>query len=227
MLAGFHSANIEAARSVCSDVYKKTAAFYAPLASHFGDHAFGYKILYSPPIVDAPFLFLGFQPGGTLPDAEAGEKAGERIGWPAENEYAKATWKLAVKARRIWGDKLLRESVGLNNVFFRSPKREVWDRLPTYWRQMAEDFSRIHCRAVVDTLRPRRIVIFGLKSVADFDPNGETLRTEKRRLVLGGRLWGYPAHAVIHPSGARLSADDEALISRYFLNSQPDRWSAS
>lgn len=208
-----------AAQATCADIYRKTAAFYAPLAPHLGDSAFGYKILYSPPIVDAPYLFIGFQPGGGQPDADAGKKAGERTGWPTENEYATASWKLAVKARRLWGEKTLRASVGLNYNFFRSPNRKAWGRLPAYWCDLAEDFSRVHCKAMIDALRPRRIVIFGLHSAPEFNPGGDTLRTETRRLVQEGRLWGYPAHAVIHPSGARLSATDDELISRYFQQS--------
>ena len=205
-----------AAQTICADIYIKTAAYYAHLAPHLGDQALGYKILYSPPIIDAPFLFMGFQPGGSLSDAQVGKRDGERTGWPTMNEYAKASWKLAVKARRIWGERLLRTSVGLNRVFFRAPGRDEWSLLPSYWRNHAEDFSGIHCKAIIAALRPRRIVIFGLHSVPEFIPGRDTLRSGKRRLVQDGCLWGIPASAVIHPTGARLSATDEELISGHF-----------
>lgn len=86
----------------CQLLYSETAKLYRDLAPQMGKNAFGYKILYGPPRMGAPILFVGDQPGGGASDSEAGEEAGEHDRWPEHCEYGFERWRLAKQMRAIW-----------------------------------------------------------------------------------------------------------------------------
>jgi hypothetical protein len=200
---------------LCQSIYKETASFYERQFEKLGNLAFGYKILYGPPLKNPTILFFGYQPGGRLEDAVEGERVGERINWPKTIEYATANWPLAIKVRNVWGPTLL-NCVGINYIYFRSPKKEVWETLSASFRHEAESFCKVRNQKIVEALNPKTIVIFGFDSVPDFKPDRVELMGNGRRLIQSGTLWGFPAFAVIHLSGARISRDEMDSIQRYF-----------
>jgi hypothetical protein len=80
--------NSEDLQGLCRRMYLETEQFYKTKAPQMGPAALGYAILYGPPMLNPEMLFLGFQPGGGLLDAEEGLKNGERHRWPERIHYA-------------------------------------------------------------------------------------------------------------------------------------------
>lgn len=114
----------------CASVYRKTLELYDRISPKMCNHKYGYKILYGPPKLDAPILFIGYQPAGGASDADAGEKSGERDGWPEKLEYLSAEWRLAKKIRAVWKPDLLQNCVGMNSIFFDRQTRKCGERFP-------------------------------------------------------------------------------------------------
>ena len=207
--------------AICEDVYKKTAAFYAkiqPVLKIVGND-FGYKILYGPPKVNPPILFIGYNPGGVYKDAKNGEEAGERIGWPKKHEYADeaADYRLAKNIRKLWNEdkKFLSECVSLNYLFIRFPDKKS---LPKY--AGIEAFCAPECERIVRILKPKLIVVIGIttlhKKIFKASDAAPIKRGNGDRLIQEGELWGLPAVATMHLSGAQISNEDMARISGYF-----------
>jgi len=74
-------------------------------------------------------------------------------------------------------------------------------------------FSSERARRIIETFRPKHLVVIGLKFFAGWTP--QQLRAwcaNGRRLVVQGEIWGVTAFVTIHPSGARLSGDDLKAI---------------
>lgn len=213
---------------LCRSVYSETASLYDHLVPKMGERALGYKILYGPPKVRAPILFLGYQPGGSKCDARKGELDGERVGWPQECEYATAKWLLAQKMREIWGAELLAECVGLNLIFFRARSIKEWKRVPLDVLAEAKAHSREKAALLVGALQPQKIVVIGLGA---FDLMTKTfgatsrsiVRPAERDLIRGADLCGIPSLGTIHLTGARLSSDERRAICTYFKGGRSDR----
>jgi hypothetical protein len=65
-------------------IYAEAADFFGQLSLHYG-----YKILYGPPHRRAPIMFIGYQPGGEVPEAN------ERDRWPSVCQYAtEGGWRI-------------------------------------------------------------------------------------------------------------------------------------
>ena len=167
---------------ICRRIYAETARFYNRLSDEMGERAFGYRILYGPPKIEAPILTLAFQPGGGKKDADEGLIAGERASWPTYNEYAVASYTLARKMQSVWGPDLLHRCVGLNIVFFRARNKDTWGLFPKDLRDRASQFCLPRVRELVQTLRPKLIVIVGLGTASEFVPDQIELQNDRRRL---------------------------------------------
>lgn len=202
---------------LCRAIYRNTAEFYRSIAPGMDEAALGYKILYGPPYPRPPILFVGFQPGGRAPEAARGEAIGERTRWPPRFEYADADWRLAVNARKIWPVEQLSGCVGMNAVFFRSPKVTTWRSFCI--SNEAEAFCQPHVEALVAALNPLRIVVIGvgtydkLSRGADMEP--ALVSSKGRVLVSRGQLWCRPVCITLHLS-AQISNEDFGLMRDYF-----------
>jgi hypothetical protein len=104
-------------------VYADTREFYRSIEPDLGTAAFGFKILYGPPLQRPPVLFIGYQPGGRTPEP------GERDGWPTRIDYACQPWPLARGLRRVYSAEELDCCVGLNAIFIRSPSVAEYEKL--------------------------------------------------------------------------------------------------
>ena len=131
----------------------RTLAHYQKLAPAMGERAYGFKILYGPPIINAPALFVEQQPAGNHQSGVDGKAAGERIGWPNRTEYAFHSWKLASKMRRVWSVNLLDRCTGVNANFFRAPSDEEWGKLPAPLRSVLFTQGRSTCAGVATSMR--------------------------------------------------------------------------
>lgn len=208
----------QAAEDTCRDVYKETRQYYERIAPELGDRALRFRILYGPPIIGAPTLFIGYQPGGSSEDAREGMKNGEHQGWPTKCDYAVAPWPLAVRLREVLGGDQLARCTGLNAVFFRAPDIDAWRRVPSRLRAEMEEFSLHRAERIVRALKPRHIVIIGLGTLDRLvgkAGSAASLRGEKGVLAREGMLWGCPAIGVVHLSGARIGREDRSNLAAF------------
>lgn len=203
------------AEAICRQIYDETRVFYAAKERMLGDAARGFRILHAPPVIKAPTLFLGTQPGGTLETAVPGGQQD----WPKECMYLSEFGRLGSRLREIWGIARLRHCTGLNANFFRAPSTKVWGSVPKTLRGEIEAFCRIRAETIVRALAPQRIVIIGLRTFGRLTSGSVALTGERRVLVKTGILWGAPAFGIIHISGARVSRDDLDRLAAYFVNS--------
>ena len=199
---------------LCNSIYDETAAEYEKMKSQMGDSALGFKILYGPPIVNAPVLFLGYQPGGRLEDALSGEAIGERRTWPNRCEYAYETWRLAKQIRKIWSPVFLEHCVAINANFFRSPSSEEWRQYRG--NRVASAFCLKRAEAITEAVSPQHIVVVGFTTFDHLATGKVVLSGGKdRALIKRGTLWGRPAHGIIHLS-AQISNSDMSAMRSYF-----------
>ncbi|MFC3692130.1 hypothetical protein [Chenggangzhangella methanolivorans] len=122
--------------TLCQNIYDETRSFYASVKDELADAALGFRILYGPPMIGAPLLFLGYQPGGKkIEDVQHHES------WPQESDYAVKPWPLTRQIRSVFGPERTARSTGLNAIFFRAPSVKAWMKLPTPLRLKLETFS--------------------------------------------------------------------------------------
>lgn len=198
---------------LCKTTYDETRELYASVEAELGEAALGFRILYGPPIVRAPFLFLGYQPGGDEIEDLQHHKT-----WPVESDYVTKPWPLARQVREVWGSEMTARCTGLNAIFFRSPKVKIWKQLPPPLRLKLESFSLERSEAIVRALKPLHIVVIGTENF-DLLTKGKgevVLRGAKVTLAKTGSLWGIPATGTVHLSGYRVSNANRDLLRQHF-----------
>lgn len=196
--------------SLCREVYAETKAFYEAQAPAMGDGALGFRILYGPPLVEAPVLFLGYQPGG-----DAVEDSSQHETWPAVSEYAVRRWPLAMRLRETLGEAAVVGSTGLNAIFFRARSVADWRRIKRPLRDELETFSLACAERIVRVLAPRRIVVIGLGTFDRLTTGTADTLGAGRVLAKRGDLWGAPAIGIMHLSGARVRRDERDRLRAY------------
>jgi len=200
------------AEEICRQVYDETRSFYAEWSPLLGEAACGFQILCGQPIIHAPTLFLGYQPGGSQPEK------GDVDGWPDELEHVGKPWLLAKRVRQVWDVQTLRACTGLNTIFFRSPSMRTWSNVPAKLRREMECFSRKRAERIIRALAPQRLVIIGLATFDRLTIGEVKSRTERRVLVKSGHVWGAPAFGAVHLSGARVSRNEMDQLRKYFAD---------
>jgi hypothetical protein len=80
-------------------IYAEAVDFFAQLSPRYG-----YKILYGPPHHQAPILFIGYQPGGKVPES------GENDHWPSVCQYAtEGHWRLNEAMWKLFDKEFLKQ----------------------------------------------------------------------------------------------------------------------
>lgn len=188
------------AEEICRTIYRETADFYAARRALISPNDLGFRVLYGPPIVGAPILFIGYQPGG-----RAIEDVAHQSGWPEACEYARASWLLARRMRDLWGADLVARCTGLNAIFFRATTAEAWKRCNRAAVAEAEAFSIERVKRIATVLKPQRIVLIGLATFDLLTEGHVALCDGARVLAKQGTLCGCRATGIIHLSGAWIS----------------------
>lgn len=202
----------QSAKNICREVYAATNDYYRQFGEGLGEHALGFRILYGPPIVDARFLFLGYQPGGRAVDCAEHHET-----WPETCDYATEEWPLARQVRTIWGQEVVAQCTGLNAIFFRAPSVAAWNRITKSLRENLEIFSRDNAERIVRALRPECLIVIGLGTFSWLSQGEPSLHGEKGRvLARRGTLWGCEAIGTVHLSGSRISRGDRERLRAYF-----------
>jgi hypothetical protein len=204
-------------------IYAETRAFYSHLEPRLGSAALGFKILYGPPLYRTAAVFIGYQPGGGTPDMERERASGAHEGWPATCEYATAAWPLAAALRNIFGPEYLSRCVGLNAIFLRAPRVDVYEAtIPPGLRSEIDAFCLPRARAIITALEPQRVIVIGFGTARLFG-SAEPVLWGKRGSVLAKRVQiaGIDALAIPHLTGSRLSASDRVAIAGTLLGGPP------
>ncbi len=203
---------------LCRRIYIKTKDIYKTIPD--GPGKLGFQILYGPPFREAPILFIGYQPGTGLKSPEEEREYGSEDGWPSVCEFATEKWVLAKNMRRMFGRELLQRCVGVNAIFMRSPSLEHYRKHVTLeLRRKIEKFCLVQITEMVETLRPKVVVVMGFETLALFGKSKSVLISEGSQRVLAktGSVAGREAIGTLHLSGARISALDRAAIASHIL----------
>jgi hypothetical protein len=200
--------------AVCNEIYAEARSRYAAAAPSLGSAALGFRILYGPPVVRAPYMFLGFQPGGRQDESNEGQ----HDGWPDQSWYASSPSPLARQLRHVFRIETV-EHTGLNMIFFRAPNMAAWDGVQPDLKRELEQFSLERLERVVAALQPRHLVVIGLRTFKQLtQTGGETALFGRRgnRLVVKGEFGGCPTSGIVHLSGARVSGHDRERLKEFF-----------
>jgi hypothetical protein len=200
---------------LCRSIYLETGEFYKEIKPLLGEQALGFKILYGPPIINPPILFIGYQPGGGADDDRREQAHGSHERWPEIIEYATEDCTLAKRMRGMFDPEKLKGCAGLNAVFFRAPEVKAWRKIPRELRQRIERFCTPRVIRVVDAMQPALIVAIGFEVLSLFgstkwEPGREF---EGRVITRSGLIAGHPAIGTLHLSGAHISAGARCEIA--------------
>ena len=201
----------------CQTIYRETKEFYAQIAEDCGN--LGFKILYGPPLLNPPILFIGYQPGGGAESYEEELKSGAHDGWPQVCEYATENWKLAKTLQRMFGVELLEKCVGLNAIFIRSPSVNVYNAtLTPSLRIQINRFCLSRVDEMIKLMEPQRIVLIGFETLNLFGGGIVSLQNEKgRTLIKTGKVADREVMATLHLTGAQISSVDQSRIRDIIL----------
>ena len=199
---------------VCQKIYFEAQDFFGEARRPFN---YGFKILYGPPIIRAPVLFIGYQPGGADDDHERKVNRGSDKGWPAICEYATESWILAKTMRKMFGRAFLEQCTGLNAIFLRAPSVDFYNRqLDQSSRTAIKEFCLPRVGRMVEAINPQKIVAIGFSTLELFGGGNPDLLHEKTGFALTkvGKICERRAVATQHLSGARISNHNLSRIAK-------------
>jgi hypothetical protein len=201
------------AEATCHRIYSETKAFY-PQITKGREPDVGFQILYGPPHVAAPILFLGYQPGRGTRTVQEERDYGSEDRWPPICEYATERWPLATCLQTIFGVDLLKRCVGLNAIFIRSTSVANYEKtFNPSTRRKIKDFCRARVVEIIKAVSPNNIVAVGFRTLELFGPTTPELKSPKGRvLTKTGQIANRKATAVIHLTGARISTPDRDAL---------------
>jgi len=184
-----------------------------------------------------PLLVIGENAGFSAKDAEG--EAHIELDWSRASYLDGEEWVLKARLRSLFqqADRLdvLRESVFTNFNFFKSgsisrKSSHRWVDVDREVRKRVEAASIRELRQLVHIMRPKKIMVLGM---AGFDRHAQSTSTElrcsssRRRLIATGELWSTPAFALMHPSGARWSENDNRVTAVWLRQHLLDNGTAS
>lgn len=187
----------------------------------------GFKIFYSPPIKNPKLMIISYQPGGNYinfanEDKSFFEKGNFKI---EGNAYIDTNHKMAKEVRKLFnfknGQDILKQSVILPLIFFRSPSITEWKNIkPKEIRKDMEQYSLSKMKEVIDVINPKNILVIGFETYSELRDLLGNVQNEvigfacdgKRKLSVISELNGIGIFASIHLTGARISVNDKVLL---------------
>lgn len=184
----------------------------------------GFSVFYSPIKVCPKIMLIGFNPGGG-PESFDLKKA---ISIPTEHDYFAEDYPLAKKMRTIFKnmnqEALLEDSVKLNLIFFRTTDMEQWNQLEPLVRKDIEAFCIKKVKEAILHLKPKVILAEGiqtylqLKRALSIKAADKVFESKGRSLFIENKFDEIKLLGIIHPSGARVSNEEWALITDNLKN---------
>lgn len=200
---------------LCRDIYRQTQD-----AQEFIDarlrHNLGFEILMGPPFLKPHIAFIGYQPGDWHLSPIQAREHGYESGWVTDKcHYAVQNWRLARELQTVFPMSVLETCVGLNAIFLRAKDLATYNELiPARQRARIKDFCLERVQQILDAIEPDNILVIGFETMNLFGGRSEVhlVGREGRPLVKKGRVFGRPALAMLHLSGARISREDRDRI---------------
>lgn len=204
------------------DAWKAKYVFWKP----------GIKVWYAPVVEHPKLLIITLQPGGGQADFETENLEAFEAGdfTQGTNEYIEANYVSAKKIRSFFDFdptyEVLKQSVIVPLVFFRSPSISVWnnDLSPNKCAEM-EGLCFAKTKEVVDTVKPKKIFVIGMKAYKKLKDLLGTVEDERvvyarrggaEELVITASSNGTPICAVMHFSGSHINKADWQMMQTLF-----------
>lgn len=174
----------------------------------------GFQGFYSPVSYQPELMVLGLNPGGSKNDFDIRDC--EDI--PLIHSYYEYKYPLAEKMKSFFEgslEPLLRNSVKTNVIFFRSKNMDEWYKLNPVIRKEAEDFCNQKVLELINTLKPKRLLLEGIGSyniihnVLGLSDENKNVIAPKRKIVIHNEKDDLKIMGIIHPTGARPRVSNE------------------
>jgi hypothetical protein len=182
-----------------AEIHKEARRLYEEMLPSLGDEAFGYQILYGPPVAEAPVFVIGFNPGGPsdeLPETRPNEC------WYAENNLGARVDRFRWALQTAFGADFFKPATGINALFLCAPNTSAYDRHRSAIQRF-HDFSLASTKEIVRLLKPRNILITGFGTAKELGLKaGNVTGTSGRTLLQSATLEGCPALIMRHASGS-------------------------
>ncbi|MCA6373364.1 MAG: hypothetical protein IM631_18515 [Cytophagales bacterium] len=185
----------------------------------FSDDQSNFSIFYSPLILNPKLMIIGDNPGGQITDKGLDKipKLHEYLDPDKDKQYKLAN---AMRDKIMKGEKLkeiLRTSVKLNRIFFKSPDLKTFKAFPKAIEM--EKYRLKILEEIIDKLQPKKILAesFGTFEVLCGTPCTSVLEKEgtNKSLLLAGKYKGIEVLGINHPSSSRgLSNGDWERVSK-------------
>lgn len=154
----------------------------------------GFAVFYSPVYENPDLMIIGYNPGG---DSDTFNEK-EALLIPEEHEYFKWNYPLAKKMRETIFNKinktdLLRKSIKLNLIFFRSNNKKCFTSISREVRKDIEQFCHGKVREIIIPTKPKIVIAEGiitydkLKLILKQQPFEFKAETERCSLGNNGR----------------------------------------
>jgi hypothetical protein len=179
----------------------------------------GFSILNGPAQYRPQLMILGANGGFGHKDDKPHFEASP----PLVSSSGNTDWPLASRLRAMfdgWGlGQILNSSIQSNFLFFSSSavsraadsRGYRWQDLPEKLRTELEGFCLREIKGYVEVSEPKCLLVLGTQTFDRHADNVSTVimdKSKRRRLLLQGRVFGRPALAILHPTGARVANED-------------------
>lgn len=210
-------------------IYKRVQAAWDVHKSEILSGKCGYSILGSRPIHHTPLMIIGANPGFDHEDAQGDAHIQES--WPLSTYLDGDFYKMKDRLKDLLDcDSLrgpLRLAVATNFLFFKSKELKgndplAWLQVPSSTRRELEALCLTEVRRLIELLEPKRLLVLGMEAVDQHFADQECVVSDCKGhwLVANGQLWGRPATAIKHPTGARWAKEDwanaKAWVAEHF-----------
>ncbi len=192
-------------------MYQRVNEFWSDRKSEIFNGACGFSILSGPPVFAPKLMIIGTNPG-----LGRGREPLTQATWPERSCITDSDWDLAKELRLMFRKIGLLEALDgtmqTNFQFFRSSsvnglKIYRWKSLPSSLRSELNEFCLHELDSYVKLSQPELIWVFGLGTCGEHLTDAVTVVPDasgKKRVVLKGKVFGFPAYGSPHPSGAMI-----------------------
>jgi len=184
----------------------------------------GFSVFYSRPRPNPDLLIFGFNPGGDDEgfklerDSHLPDKDFHDYFQDGDGDYPLAK-KMRGLFKAIGKEEILKNSVKLNLIFFRSTDKNQWKEIKKPLRQEMEKYCFSKVKDVINVLQPKVILTEGIQTFqilhailpGTSDPKFEP-GNRGRAIFAKSNSGGVPLIGIIHLTGARPSGTELQVI---------------
>lgn len=188
---------------------------------------YGFQVFYSPVRINPDLMIIGYNPGGG--ESAFHPERDSSIHSITEHEYFENDYPLARKMKDLFKaigkTKLLKNSVKLNLIFFRTLNVTQLSSFDKGLKREIEAFCFQKVRETIDTLKPKVIITEGIGTfnallTQALGTSGTIMGyekapgTDRRAIFASGSYNQIPVFGLMHLSGARPTREIVEQIER-------------